>query len=302
MVVRIFDVSAMCYAGSLKPDVIDGPIVKADGPYTQLDLPAGGISYIFNQVARFYQYDVLIFTCDRFPEIKTQMLQDYKATRKHDRKVDKMKAVAEHILRDCGFPTIAYEGYESDDIMYTLCKEFTEMDEVEHVYIYSGDSDLYLCINDKVSAEPVHKRDKRVTKDNFEYTVSSKGNVPYNTVTLNKILYGDTSDNIPALPSDITAKMLKYFCYPELYRFYGDKDYVTALCNSKIPEALPQVNLVFPLEAPIDDASVYLHVGNKERVLAWADAMDHQLFPTYTSLRDDIADHVFKMVEEGLSL
>lgn len=128
------------------------------------------------------------------------------------------------IMQKAGIPVYKAEGYEADDLIYSLvciCKEVYPNLPID---VITNDADLLPLVDEQVS---IWYRSRKFTyADNRElektkyYQVTprnystlaedlssyKKFSIPYNTLLLHKLLRGDPSDNIPAFYHPATGK------------------------------------------------------------------------------------------------
>ena len=202
------------------------------------------------------------------------MSPDYKANREHNPEIRQERDAAEYILQKCGISVLAYPGYEADDIIYTLVNKLH--DRYDKIYIYTGDSDLYFLVDEKVSIRPSSSKAKSVDINTYEKT-KVKGNMyRYNSIPLAKICGGDSSDNIAPLPPEIWSKFSERMFAEALYPHMGNKELVTYWCSSLCPEALYQVDLVFPLDVP--NVPLEFSEVDMQAVKNWGDAINNKIF------------------------
>ena len=245
-VLYIFDVSPFVHAGAVNKRSFLNTLVDVGVRCVEQRTPCGGISLVMNSIALIENTGDFVFCCDRNPTIKKEMLQGYKGTREHRREIEVEKGVAEYILRLCGATVLAYDGYEADDIIYTLVRKLH--DRYKHIYIYTGDSDMYFLVDDKVSIRAHSSRGKDVNIGNYSTVIKKDKNIPYNSTTIAKIICGDTSDCIPGVPVADRSRLLQYFYNPVLLPHLGDKKIVKYHMGIVAPQYENQVDIVFPLE------------------------------------------------------
>lgn len=295
-VLHLFDVSPFIHAGRVNKHAKFEMLVDMGTTWRTQVTPAGGISLIFNTLYNVVGKGDCVFCCDRNPTIKKDMLPTYKNSRDHKREIEIEKGVAEYILQECGFTVLARAGYEADDIIYTLVKKLHNC--YDEIYIYTGDSDLYFLVDEKVSIKPSSSKAKEVNFYNYEQVLEKKG-ARYNTMTVQKIIKGDTSDCIPALSKplqELVASLYTEQFYPKL----GDRDFVRAWVEYLAPEALPQVDLVFPLDVP--DLPIDFGAPDKRAIVNFGAAMNNSKYRGRGTPDFDIKYHVTELQKRGYYL
>lgn len=294
-ILHIFDVSTFVHAGHVNKSSKLETLEKVGATWRTKVTPTGGVSLLFNKLYELVGKGDLVFCCDRLPTIKKDMFEGYKGNRKNKQEVTIEKRVAEYILQECGCSVIARAGYEADDIIYSLVQKLH--DSYDHIYLHLNDSDLYFLVDDKVSVKPASSSGKEVTMENFEH-VAVKGGCRYNNVTISKIMSGDTSDNIPPLPPAIRKKFRENMSIEEFYPYYGNKDFVKQWVERLVPEALDQVDLVFPLQ--IDDIPDSFSIPDKQMVMNFGDAINNRLFKNRGAVDFDVTPYTVAMQSQGL--
>ena len=135
------------------------------------------------------------------PTFRHEMFADYKGTRKPMmEELRQQVPVMKEVLKAMGVKTIEQAGLEADDLLGTLSKrcENLGMD----VSIISGDRDLLQLATEKVKVRiPKTKGGKTEVEDYYAADVKARYEVtPKEFIDL-KALMGDSSDNIPGVPS-----------------------------------------------------------------------------------------------------
>ena len=135
------------------------------------------------------------------PTFRHEMYKEYKGTRKP--MADELRQqvpVMKEVLKAMGVKVIEQAGLEADDLLGTLSKrcESQGMD----VSIISGDRDLLQLATEKVKIRiPKTKGGKTEVEDYYAADVKTRYEVtPKEFIDL-KALMGDSSDNIPGVPS-----------------------------------------------------------------------------------------------------
>ena len=135
------------------------------------------------------------------PTFRHEMYPEYKGTRKP--MLDELRQqvpVIKEVLRAMGVKIVEQAGLEADDLLGTISKrcESQGMD----VAIISGDRDLLQLATEKIKIRiPKTKQGKTEVEDYFAADVKERYEVtPKEFIDL-KALMGDSSDNIPGVPS-----------------------------------------------------------------------------------------------------
>lgn len=291
-ILHIFDVSPFLHAGHInKASKLEKLISTGSSWKTQVT-PTGGTSLLFNTLYEVMGTGDCVFCCDRNPTIKKDMIPGYKSNRTYDRGMEVEKGACEYILEQCGCNVIARAGYEADDIIYSIVKD--KYKEYDIIYIYTGDSDLYFMVDDKVSIRPCSSRAKRVNMDNFKEVTGYE----YNTITLCKILYGDSSDCIPSLDKKITEKMADTFFQKPLMPKLGSRENLEYLFSNLYPDYLYRVDWVYPLY--VDDIPLEFKRPNKQLIVNFGDAINNRFFRNKAQADFDVRPYVDELQSRGL--
>lgn len=135
------------------------------------------------------------------PTFRHQMYKEYKANRNPMppelfEQVDLIKRV----LSSMNIPILTMAGFEADDILGTVAKETQE--KGEEVVVISGDRDLLQLADKKIKIR-IPKTSKGVTEiyDYYPEDVKREYGVTPEEFIEVKALMGDSSDNIPGVPS-----------------------------------------------------------------------------------------------------
>jgi 5'-3' exonuclease len=291
---HLVDVSSAVYAGSVNTHAyISGPVINTASGYRERVIPMGGVSQLFNIVYKHLGTGTFAFCCDRAPTVKRGMLEVYKTTRTRNERVAMEKEIAEFVLNDCGFNVLAEEGYEADDLICTCTKRFKN--SYDHVYVYTGDSDLYHLVSQNVSIMPTHSKAKNVTLENFEYTVKKDKHVKYNTITFQKVLDGDPSKAVKPLNSKLKQTLVQMFGSEFFQHKMGDKEFMRATVEAALPEVLPQFDIIYPLDAPVPDE--LFDTWDKSKIHGWSAKIRHKYIPWK---QIDLSEQINGLLEKSL--
>lgn len=294
-ILRIFDTSTFVHAGSVnKYSFVSAKLVEEADGFVERRMYTGGASLLWNTLYDVYGTCDLAFCCDRKPTIKQEMYSLYKSSRPHDIEKSKQKKICEYILKDCGLTVLADEGYEADDFIYSLVRD--KKSEYDHIYIYTGDSDLYFLVSDNVTILPSSSRAKMVTRDNYTYTAGKKDTyTPYNALTFYKILAGDKTDDIPPLDPEKSYLLRSVFDNDTYYPVMGSKEAMTFTLSRFGDDVRAQCELVFPLDVRVPEE---FSAGDKIRIAEWGHAIKNKLWRH----NGPISPHVKQCIEEMADL
>lgn len=269
MDLHLLDMSNYIYQGCYSRRRVSRGVREGDGAYIENSAPSGAIDYVCSNLRELVadKNNVVVPVFDRTPTIKRQMYYNvfcnkfgYKGTRPPKDDVIKLsKSYVEDVLRKCEFPVQAVDGYEADDIIHTLTNYYK--DYYEHVYIHTRDSDLAYLVSDNVSIAKVGTQGKIINMTNFEDIAYSKHYIKYNMITIEKLLDGDSSDNIMGIGRQDWAHAInEQFAGTPLYK-NNNLDYTREMLfemvnkHPELPNAMqvvPLFNLLVPLDVPID--------------------------------------------------
>lgn len=293
-VLHVVDISPCVYAGmSNKYSFIQGGVLNTPEGHLEQNIPTGGTSMLFNILAQYMSDEHIMFIADRTPSVKKEIYPEYKACRTHPDEVEISKEVAEYILADCGFTVYAMDGYEADDIIYTIVNQNKK--KFDHIYVHTADSDLYVVVQDNVSILPTSSQAKTVTMDNYEYMCKKGVTTVYNSVVFEKFLAGDRSKSLPALPKDERLALVKEFGNKNISKVLGNTDLVLALMK-KFPQYEDRCKLFYPLLVPGEFDAERVE-GDKERIRNWAYEIRTSKIP---KKRGDLTVQIAELMRRGL--
>lgn len=135
------------------------------------------------------------------PTFRHEMYPEYKGTRKPMlEELRQQVPVIKEVLQAMGVKIVEQAGLEADDLLGTLSKRCEGIGM--EVSIVSGDRDLLQLATEKVKIRiPKTKQGKTEVEDYYAEDVKARYEVtPKEFIDL-KALMGDTSDNIPGVPS-----------------------------------------------------------------------------------------------------
>lgn len=135
------------------------------------------------------------------PTFRHEMFEDYKGTRKPmAEELRQQVPVMKEVLQAMGIRIVEQAGLEADDLIGTLSKRGEE--EGMNVVVLSGDRDLLQLATEKVKIRiPKTKQGRTEVEDYLAADVKEKYQVTPQEFIDVKALMGDSSDNIPGVPS-----------------------------------------------------------------------------------------------------
>ena len=248
---------------------------------------------LFNILGQYMGEGPIAFVADRNPTIKKELLPEYKGTRSHPYEVMISKDIAEYILHDCGFTIYAEDGYEADDLIYSIVKK--NIRRYDKIYVHTADSDLYYLVSGRVEILPAHSRAKHVTMENYSTACKAGTYTPYNAVLFEKFLAGDPSKNIPGLSTETREELVAFFGTKKMLPILGKPDIIKAHIKARYPELLNRFILFHPLTVP-GEFDIPKE-GNKETLREWAFAIGNKKIP---GRQADMSVHVKELLARSL--
>lgn len=275
----LIDISPFLYSGiPYKSNKLVGPVIATEDGYSQPSLKAGGVAFLFDKVGQLLKCGHDIILCsDRPPTIKQSFYPEYKGNRysKNGDEVIKQRIIVERIAEDCGIPITYRDGVEADDLLYSYWSEAQR--SYEKIDVYVCDSDMSMLVNDKTSICPCNSKGRSITMENFEQSALPKQITPYNGVVMNKVIFGDTSDNIARVLRPKEAYALWDRVSKDLAIGDGHSKVINNLLIKRCaPEEwqeklLLQLQVVFPLEQDVSIPNFYY---DTDRFAEWCRALD----------------------------
>lgn len=135
------------------------------------------------------------------PTFRHKMYEEYKGTRKPmAEELRQQVPVIKEVLQTMGVIIVEKEGLEADDILGTLSKRCE--DAGMEAVVLSGDRDLLQLATQHVKIRiPKTKQGRTEVEDYYEEDVKERYQVTPSEFIDLKALMGDSSDNIPGVPS-----------------------------------------------------------------------------------------------------
>lgn len=148
----------------------------------------------------------------------------YKGTRKSmDSGMAKAIKVSFDLLQKVGAAQYCKQGYEADDMIYSIVKRIKAVDPDTPIDIITGDADMLPLVDEQVSVymkgtrtfafpnAPEYRGYYQVTPESWESYLKCTSayksyDIPYNSMLLFKLMKGDKADNIPAVTKGYGGK------------------------------------------------------------------------------------------------
>lgn len=221
------------------------------------------------------------------PTFRHKAYAEYKGTRKSmPDELREQVPLIKDVLSSMNIPILTKEGYEADDIIGTIAKRY-QSDEV-FVSVISGDRDL-LQLSDKHIKIRIPKTSKGVTTVHDylpEDVMNEYGVTPKEFIDV-KALMGDTSDNVPGVPSigeKTATKIIQEYHsienaiehVDELKPPRASKALSEHVEDAKFSKMLVTIVTDAPIEADISD----MEVGNlyTKESLEWINKLEFKSF------------------------
>lgn len=293
----IFDLLPMIFAGSVNKWSKLEHLVDAGSRCYSVTIPTGGVSLVFNELYHIVGTGDIVFCSDRNATIKKEMYPEYKANRNHNPNIKVAQNVAEYILKKCNGTVCYCPGYEADDFIYTLVRKYHDV--YDKIYIYTGDSDLYFLVDEKVSIRPSSSNAKTVNLQNYERVIKKGVVTRYNTVEFAKVCCGDHSDNIPGLPRAVFDKFGAVMYSDKMIEHLGNKELVRYWIEQLCPEALPQVDLIYPLDVPEDELPKEITEMDKSLIRNLGASMNNKIYRGTGDANFDVTPYTDELYSLG---
>jgi len=208
--------------------------------------PTGAIYGVVNMLRRLvtdYQPEYMAVIFDASGKtFRDDIYEEYKANR--ERMPDDMRAQIKplyKLVELMGFPLLIVPGVEADDVIGTLSVQATE--KGYSTIISTGDKDMAQLVNDKVTL--VNTMTNTVMDVD---TVKEKFGVPPDQIIDYLALVGDTSDNIPGVPSCGPKTAAKWLAaHGSLQSVMANADSVKGKIGEKLRDSLAFLPMSYEL-------------------------------------------------------
>lgn len=185
---EILDVSNIVYGG-----YYGSPDYRVGG------FPCGGIRKLLGIINADFRQSDFILCFDGGDTIKKELLPRYKAGRVPNYAVMAQLDLLKEIFLDCEIPYYWDNKHEADDFICSSVHFLTQVRDPDDIVIISDDRDLSCCISDSCRVKAATSLGTNIDRASFEERVVKGTFVPYNTILVHKMIFGDHSDNYPGL-------------------------------------------------------------------------------------------------------
>jgi DNA polymerase-1 len=187
------------------------PLYTSDGVPTQATY--GFCRTIKKFIDKFDPTNIIVAWDHKGKTFRSEIYADYKATRQAPpNELFEQKKDIMHFLDLIGINQISVEGYEADDLIYSIVKDYKDKD----IVIVCPDKDLFQLLNKNVIIFDPFK-EQLIDKKTYE----EEHGIKVDRINFYYSLLGDTSDNIPGVAGvgEKTAKELvnKFESLEDLY-------------------------------------------------------------------------------------
>lgn len=205
--------------------------------------PTGAIQGVLNMLRRLHKdypsdYSACVFDA-KGKTFREDIYPEYKANRAA--MPDDLRAQIEPLheaIRAMGWPLLAIEGVEADDVIGCLAK-WAEREGMK-VIISTGDKDISQLVNDHVTVVNTMRDAFRKTDEVLDVAgVENKFGIPPSLIIDYLTLIGDTSDNVPGVEKvgpKTAVKWLKE--YGNLDNIVANADKITGVVGDNLRKAL----------------------------------------------------------------
>ncbi|MGQ4005824.1 DNA polymerase I [Francisellaceae bacterium CB300] len=208
--------------------------------------PTGAILGVINMLkklpTKYNTEHVAVIFDAKGKSFRNDIYPEYKANRKSmDDELRVQIKPLHDIIEKMGFPLIVVDGVEADDVIGTLAKDLEKEDY--RVVISTGDKDMAQLVDEKVE---LFDSMKNVTTD-VEGVVEKYGVRPDQIIDY-LALMGDSSDNIPGVPSVGPKTAVKWLAeYENIEGVIANQDKIKGKVGEKLRDNIEQLRLSYTL-------------------------------------------------------
>lgn len=219
-----------------------------------------GFATMFNRAVEMFEPTHVLIAFDTGDKtFRHELFDDYKGTRKAvDEELVSQFALVREMLDALPIHRFELSGYEADDIIGTLAKQYPE----DQIDVLTSDRDLLQVIDNNVDVLLMKKGLTDIHRMTKEVLFEEQGITPSQVVDM-KALMGDSSDNIPGVPSigEKTAKKL-IDEYGTLDNVYANADNVKGRMGDNLRTYKEQAYLSYTLAKIHTDVPLNLDIDD----------------------------------------
>ncbi len=223
--------------------------------------PTGAVFTFLNICARYMNLLSPTHLCVAFdrsePTFRHRRFEAYKAQRKPmPEELSAQFPVVKEILDGMNVARIELAGYEADDLLGTLSKQYEK--EGFEVYILSGDKDSFQLVSDRVTVVMPEGRQAGGTAKLYDVeAVFERYQVTPRELIEVKAIMGDPSDNIPGVKGIGEKGAIQLISkYKSLENIYANLDELKPAQKKKMEESKENALLSRELSTIVLDAPV----------------------------------------------
>jgi len=217
-----------------------------------------GFTTLFAKILRVNRPDYVVVAFDKGKTFRHELYPDYKGHRPDmPEDLKQQWPYFEDLVHAFGYPTAHVDGFEADDVLGTIAKQFASEDL--DVYLVTGDKDFGQVVD-----EHIHILDLMKNKEIGVKEVTDRWGVGPDKVIDALALCGDSSDNIPGVPGIGPKRAAQYLQkYGDLEGIIEHADDIGGKTGERITENADQARLSRTL------ATIRLDVPVKEHLEAF---------------------------------
>lgn len=187
---HVFDASAFVYVGEMTKNYSLNDL--------HYNMPIKGIVKLNTYVANSLSRGANVIICFDSKTFRKDVLSCYKAHRVPNREVQIQLDFIYTMYKKYGITCLKEYGLEADDLVYTVSEVCKKL--YGEIKIYGCDYDLTHNVDTNVEFLTMSSQVNSVNKDTFETLMKT----PFNTIALKKLIYGDSSDGVPAFNGSVS--------------------------------------------------------------------------------------------------
>lgn len=253
---HIIDVSALLYFGmnSIKYK-----------EHVSFGYQVGGIHKLMRNIAiALNNSDDIILAFDSRNNFRKKLMPEYKAGRIANKSILSQSELLQERLPVIGIPIHKADGYEGDDII-NWCTSIES--KYDNVYIHANDQDLIHNVRGHVVFHSITETINSVSESNFPYAIEKGVFIPFNFLSVRKVLTGCKSDKVPAFVSESGIKgdilfnwylkALEFKNVPMIYEnttnpemFLRFMSVCNGLTEADLAELRKRTQIIFPAACP----------------------------------------------------